>query len=209
MGLFDLALEELAFTCPAVHVRHCGAQALGIRVWAMTLTFADFSNLVVQAIGAVTGLLATVMPLLLLTYPLWGPLLLSRMKDEKMRQAMDAVSQACLQAVNAALKEYRAAMEHTAGKPLPEDVRHALAVGIATAVKWLQDHALWDKVTAIYGGGDSEDARHRGEDAIRNALTAFVLSKFPTQEPAVGPALPVIAVKSVPTVTTTSTPVVA
>jgi len=137
-------------------------------------------DVLIHTLTAAASVLVALAPILTLSAPLWLPLLAGFIKGEKNRQAFNAVSNACLLALNECAREYRTAMDQAkdaksdGGETVtPAEKQHALAVGITTGINFLKDKGLLKQVVAVYGS----------EDAVRLSLESFVRAKMSEQEP--------------------------
>lgn len=99
------------------------------------------------------------------------PHLVSRIKNEKLRNATQAVSDACLIAATAATKAHqdalaKAALPSSEGGATVTDAesKGALEVGVSAGLAALARSGVLKSVVAIYGG----------EQAIRDALIAYM-----------------------------------
>lgn len=131
----------------------------------------DWSRIVEQSLSLITAVTAMLVPLA----PLLVPLLSSQIKNAQHRHAFEAVSNACLIALNAAGQEYRRAVERAKSADSPggsevtrDEMNAAMAAGVSVGVTWLRDNKVYDQVIEVYGG----------EDAARLALESFIRAKL-------------------------------
>lgn len=115
--------------------------------------------------------------------PVWGPaaawllpLVTSRIRNEKLRLAVEAVSHAGLQAATAAGEAMRLALEEATAPESPggvtvvkEEQDRAVTIGVAAGMQMLARAKVLQKVVDAYGG----------EDAVKSALRQFILAKVP------------------------------
>ena len=107
------------------------------------------------------------------------PHLVARIKNDRMRMATQAVSDACLIAASAALKAHQEARAKASAPDSPggasitkEEEQAALEAGVAAGLSALARGGLIKSVIAVYGG----------EQAIKDALIAYMQSKLPAPQ---------------------------
>ncbi len=126
----------------------------------------------IAILGAIVAALVPIMPILI-------PIISARIKDERIKRAIDSVGMAAFMGVAAGLRaaNTKLAMARVPGslggtEVTREELSEAISEGCVASKQWLKDNGYWDKALATYGS----------EQALGDAVSAVVSHRLSRHE---------------------------